>query len=181
MASKPPIPELTAEQARALLKYEPETGRLFWLARPREMFSSYLGYRAWNGRFAGAEAFTSNMKGYRQGGIFARAHYAHRVIWLIQTGDWPKADIDHINGDRSDNRWANLRDASRTENAKNAFRKSSNTSGVNGVYRRKGKWRAQIRVDGRSTYLGDFDSLDDAAAARAAADVKYGFTGRHGS
>ncbi|WP_446719173.1 HNH endonuclease signature motif containing protein [Halocynthiibacter sp. C4] len=108
---------------------------------------------------------------------------AHRVIWAMFYGRWPAKDIDHINGDRTDNRISNLRHVSRAENARNSSRSSANTSGRTGVYKVKksGKWNARIRVDGRFINLGFFKEFEAACAARAVAESKYGFSARHGS
>lgn len=173
----------TADQVRLVLRYEPETGRLFWLVRPLEFFNSKNSHSIWNSRFAGKEAFTRlNRWGHRVGSLFDVNHFAHRVIWLMQTGAWPEQHIDHINGIGSDNRFINLRAATPSENQRNKGRNSRNTSGVNGVTwrSRERKWIAQIRVDGGHKHLGSFDKLEDAAAARAVANVEHGFSARHG-
>ncbi len=176
-------PELTADQARELLKYDPQTGRLYWLPRDRELFSRDQSWKTWNTRFAGHKAFTSvNVGGYRQGAIFGHMYVAHRVIWLLVNSEWPPADIDHVNGDRVDNRWSNLRSVTRSENGHNRKRTSRNTSGVNGVswVKRARKWIAYIHIDGRSKSLGVFDSIEEAASARARANAQHGFSARHG-
>jgi len=183
-----PIP--TPETLCKLLRYEPETGLLFWRKRPVEMFSdSGCGGQAgvaarWNGRFAGKEALTAkHSTGYRYGMIFGHAYFAHRVIWAMETGEWPPDQIDHINGVRNDNRLVNLRAVSRAVNSKNQRRPKSNTSGVIGVcwHRTHGKWVARIKRDGKNIHLGLFTSKSDAIAARAAADIDLGFHPNHGS
>lgn len=159
------------------LRYEPETGKLFW-QDCEEM------PKRWRTRWAGKEAFTSdNGKGYRQGSIGGMYFEAHRVIWPIHYGEWPSDQIDHINGVRNDNRISNLRVVTAKENRRNASMRSDNTSGVCGVYWHKagGKWHARIMVDGRSKHLGLFTTFDAAAAARAEASRRYGFTDRHGT
>lgn len=94
MASRPLLPALTAERARALLIYNPETGALNWrVARP--------------GTLSGALAGTRTSEGYTQVEIDYRLYKAHRVIWLIMTGKWPTHQVDHRNGMRADNRWKN--------------------------------------------------------------------------
>ncbi|WP_158235398.1 HNH endonuclease [Caulobacter sp. FWC2] len=115
--------------------------------------------------------------------INGRDYRAHRIIWLIQTGEWPANDIDHINGARDDNRWVNLRDVSGFENHRNKIISPRNTSGVNGIHYEKArkKWQVRIKSEGRSIALGRFDTLEEAIAARAAADAKHGFSPRHGS
>ncbi|QWY83223.1 HNH endonuclease protein [Rhizobium phage RHph_X2_25] len=174
---------LTFEQANELLQYESDTGKLFWLPRPARMFTSTSHWKRWNTRFANKEAFvTRHGEGYRMGVVLGHKCLAHRIIWLLCHGAWPLGQIDHINGDRTDNRIANLRDVSNAENMRNTSRRSDNTSGVTGVYlnREMKKWAADIRVDGRTISLGLFETINEAATARSAANSKYGFTDRHG-
>ena len=137
-----------------------------------------------NTKYAGREAISAvdRSLGYKKGSIFNAKCYAHRVIWAMQTGEWPADDIDHINGDRADNRWENLRAVERKDNARNAKRRSTNTSGMMGVqwHPALGKWRARIMVDGRSIALGCYHSLEDACAARKSAERRYGFHENHG-
>lgn len=111
-----------------------------------------------------------------------RKYQLHRIIWLLTHGDWPRGCIDHINGDRTDNRPANLRDVTRQENSMNQALNSRNTSGVVGVRWREryGKWEAQIKVSGRHQYLGRFASFEAAVAARKEAERLNGFHPNHG-
>ena len=91
-------------------------------------------------------------------------------------------EIDHINGDKIDNRISNLRDVTKLENAKNASISANNTSGFNGVYwvKTKGVWVAKIWTQGKLKHLGYFDKIQDAVAARKLANKKYGFSDRNG-
>lgn len=106
--------------------------------------------------------------GYRQIRCFGAARYSHRIAFALAHGRWPKATIDHINGNRKDNRLANLREASRSENQCNRGRQKNNTSGVAGVHyhRASGKWQAYIAKAGRQKHLGLFPTREEAAAAR---------------
>ena len=174
-----PSPELL----RKLLRYEPETGKLFWLPRPAKMFSDQRSFNAWNARYADKEALTAlDGQGYNTGSIYGKKYNAHRVIWAMAHNAWPVGDIDHINGMRTDNRLINLRNVSRSMNRRNAKMQSNNTSGHNGVswYAGTGKWRADIRIDRVQKYLGSFPNIADAIAARKAAEADHGFTERHG-
>ena len=99
---------------------------------------------------------------------FGKTHSAHRLAWFYMTGEWPKLDIDHINGVKHDNRFANLRDVPETLNAQNERRvRGNNKSGYMGVLFRKdrGKWEAKIRINGKSKRLGSFTNPEDAHAA----------------
>lgn len=177
------MPDHSFAEISAALKCEPETGRLFWLPRPPSRFSTVHACNAWNARFAGREAFTSHSSdGYLVGSYGGRQYRAHRIVWLLVTGRWPKAEIDHINGARDDNRLENLREVSRAENNRNKRRHAHNSSGQNGVcwLRESNKWFAQIGVNGRTEYLGCFDTIEAAIAARADADHRHGFSIRHG-
>lgn len=148
---------LTAEQARELFVYEPETGRLSWRSGAR----------------AGKEAGSLYANGYRVVRIGNRERCtAGRLIWLIQTGEWPGAEIDHINRDRSDNRWSNLRDVPSKANAANRGMRAGNASGVQGVswHKTRRRWYAHIRQDGAQKSLGYFEKFEDAVAARARAE-----------
>lgn len=174
--------ELEAETVRDLLRCEPETGKLFWRARKSSWFPSEHRCKIWNTRYAGQEAFTSGSgQGYYVGSIFKRLYAAHRIVWVICTGRWPAEQIDHINGIRTDNRFDNLREVSNVENGRNQQLKASNTSGVNGVRQRGNRWLAEIVVDGARITLGSFHTQDAAAAARSAANARYGFSARHGA
>lgn len=182
--------ELTYAEISKLLKYEPETGKFFWLPRPIEMFSdsAFRGgaeakAKTWNIRYAGKEAFTSLQNcGYVQGGILGRGYLAHRVAWLLATGSWPSDQIDHINGDRTDNRIENLREVSNAENARNMSISVRNKSGLPGVFRdtKRGKWVANIGENSRTKHLGSFDDFESAALAREKAKAEQGFHPNHG-
>ncbi len=187
MAIKPlPSPEVL----RQLLRYEPETGKLFWLPRGAQWFNATQGRTAahacanWNARYAGREAFTAtDHNGYRCGAILNVNFLAHRVVWAIHYGQEPSGQIDHINGMPHDNRLANMRIASQSENMRNLRRPRNNTSGQVGVTWRKqeAKWSARIVVAGkRSISLGRFHAYEDAVAARKEAEVTFGYHANHG-
>jgi len=119
---------------------------------------------------------------YRVVGISGRKYFAHRLAWLIHFGKWPKEHIDHINGDGSDNRLLNLREANTEVNAKNQKLNSRNRSGRVGVYQVAGtdKYVAQIFSKGVYRYLGAFGSFEAASQARAKAELELGFHQNHG-
>jgi len=144
--------------------------------------SSYHKCHKWNSRYAGKEAFTTgDGLGYKHGSIWNRKIKAHRVIWCLVYGEWPDGKIDHISGDRADNRISNLRVVDDIENARNMARRYDNNSGCTGVSKfRCSQWRARIHVNGEDKFLGLFDSKDEAIAARQAAEKKYGHHINHG-
>lgn len=176
-----PSPELL----RQLLAYDPETGRLRWRERSDDFFSTgYRNARAWNALHAGSPALDKvDQYGYRGGMVLGVRVSAHRAIWAIVTNRWPAHQIDHVNGDRADNRFANLRDVTNEMNARNKKRHRFNSSGHNGVSWDKGcqKWRVHIGLGGKIKYIGVYPRIEDAVAARAAAECGHGFTGRHGA
>jgi hypothetical protein len=185
--------DITPELCRQLLRYDPETGKLYWLPRPASMYGDSVchgGVRtaqwaadAWNGRHAGKEAFTAtNDAGYHVGTILGMIMRAHRVIWAIEHGEWPPNQIDHGDGDRGNNRSRNLGLATNAENHKNEGKPKNNTSGVAGVRwcKQAQRWRATIKVDYRERHLGRFNTIEEATAAREAAKARFGFAANHG-
>lgn len=183
MTSELPSPELL----RKLLRYEPDTGKLFWRERTPDMFadSGYGGSDGccarWNSKHALSEAFTSkDSSGYFRGRVFGVGYTASRVIWAIHTGVAPVLHIDHINGIRTDNRFANLREVSAHENTKNAKKRCDNKSGYSGVTMQGGSWIAQIGGGKTRKYIGSFKTLEDAITARKEAELKYNYHENHG-
>jgi hypothetical protein len=164
---------------RQLFAYEPDTGRLVWRNRPREMFKSKQAFGAWNAKYAGQSAKCIGGGGYLTVRINKVAYFTHRIIWKIQTEREPLALIDHINGDKTDNRWINLREATHSQNNRNSRAKSTNTSGLKGVSRDKVYWRATIYADGKWNYLGNFKTPEAAheAYCKASAEL-HGDYGR---
>lgn len=161
------------ELVRQLIRYEPETGNLYWLPRPESMFDAPRDAIAFNGRFAGREAFTAiGSHGYKNGRVLGCTLLAHRLIWALETGHWPKDQIDHVNGIRTDNRIENLREASNSQNSMNQGVRADNTSGHKGVCWHSGakKWRAYINLNGKRTHLGFFSCARMAGAAYAKAN-----------
>jgi hypothetical protein len=125
---------------------------------------------------AGAAAGTDNGEGYLSVNLFGQSRRVHRIAWVYVHGVWPPAGIDHINGNRSDNRIANLRLATQAENNQifTSLRKGK-TSQFQGVYwceprgNRRGRWRALIAVNGKKVNLGSFQFESEAADAYARA------------
>jgi hypothetical protein len=150
---------LTQERARELVAYDPETGLFRWTVGRV-------------GCSAGAVAGSACTNGYRRIKLDRREYLAHRLAWFWMTGAWPSREIDHANGDKSDNSWRNLREATRSQNKANTRARSDSASGVKGVRWHRGKWRASIEVDGRAINLGRFDDMADAAAAYDTAELQ---------
>lgn len=160
------------EVLRQLIRYEPETGKLFWKERGPEWFKSEcypleVCAGRWNTKHAGRPALDCISEGYKVGNMLGRRVLAHRAAWAIYYGKWPADQIDHINGDGTDNRIANLREATNAENQQNLSMRQDNRSGFLGVswHSAGGKWRASIRSKGQIYHLGLFEHIFDAAAA----------------
>lgn len=151
---------------RQCFDYDPETGILTWRERPREHFPTFAGMVASNAKYAGKQAGKCLSKGYPQVGFLGKTWPCHRIIWKMVTGKDPD-QIDHINHDRADNRWSNLRSANEQQNHFNMPRYRNNRSGFKGVHRhsQNQKWIAQIRSNGRSRHIGSFDTVEAAKAA----------------
>lgn len=169
-----------------ILRFDPESGKLFWKERPASMFAEGKHSAAhtcakWNSSFAGKEALTARHgAGYRHGSVLGVNALAHRVIWKLVT-DEDAVEVDHIDGNRSNNQLSNLRSVSREVNRRNAARHRDSVTGVTGVRRAiHGGWQAHITVDYRITCLGTFPTIEEATAARKAAEAKHKFHPNHG-
>lgn len=162
-------------ELRQLIRHNPETGRLYWLPRSLLSGPSHL-VKSWNVQRAGKEALTATeSRGYRYGRIGGSTVMAHIVVWALEHGEVPSDEIDHINGDRQDNRPLNLRVASRSLNCANRAPSGSGTSIYKGVSRSGKRWMAQIKVKQKRLILGRYDSEVDAAKAYdMAAKVHFG-------
>lgn len=154
--------DLTCEELRRIIFYEPQTDCFTWRVATAR--------RVKVGEPAGGKS-----EGYMFIRIHGRLYRSHRLAWLYMTGQWPKNLIDHINGIGDDNRFVNLREATNAENQRNRKKKKDNTSGFKGVCFVKSKrlWMASIRAQRKSINLGYFRAPEDAYAAYCAAAKKY--------
>jgi hypothetical protein len=172
-----------------LLRYDEATGTLFWRERSADAcnetdyWSAEHTAKVFSTRYAGKPALNRIMdKGYRRGSLAGRTTFAHRVVWKMAYGSEPE-HIDHINGDRADNRLINLRAVTRTQNNRNAKRRRDNTTGVTGVkwHKANRKWVAVIKNNGKDKYLGSFLTIEEATEARKKAALLMGYSERHGA
>ena len=158
-----PTNELTAEYLRSILNYDPVSGIFTWKVRTSR--------RVKVGDIAGCPGGG----GYLRIKVCSRPHKAHRLAWLYVYGVWPKDQLDHVNRVRTDNRISNLREVSHKQNHQNRSKPSNNTSGHPGVVwnKQRSKWQAQIKHNQKSIHLGYFSILEEAIAARKAAEKLY--------
>jgi len=147
---------LTADYVRSILDYDPETGTLRWKHR-------HDAPPTWNARYALKTAGCKSSKGYWFISINYKRYLAHRLAWLYVTGYWPKHQIDHIDVDKLNNRFSNLREATNSQNHANILAQKNNKCGVKGVslHQDGRKWVAWCKRN----YLGIFDNIEDAAKA----------------
>ena len=148
MTNAAKLPLIDPALVSSLFRYEEAAGRLYWLSRTPD-------------RPAGAMASQ-----YWAISIFGRRYFAHRLVWAWHTREWPKGEIDHINGDKLDNRFENLRDVTRRVNKQNIRTPNRNNVGLLGTHLfRNGRWKSSINVNGRNVHLGYFDTTEEAHEA----------------
>lgn len=149
-------PDLTAEYLRAVIHYDPEAG-------------------TFTRRETGEECTSGHGAGYRTVSVAGRLYLAHRIAWLYVKGVWPDGQLDHRDRDRANNRFKNLRPATNQQNCWNMGPQRNNTTGVRGVHResRTGKYCATMRIEGKTRYLGRFETLEAAAQAYRAAEKEH--------
>lgn len=166
---------ITQEELKKLLHYDPETGAFTWLR--------ITSNRVKVGMEVGSILNSSCGKSYIETRICCKRYLIHRLAFLYMTGSLPSEEVDHIDGNGCNNKWINLRKSDRSENQKNIRRRIDNKSGITGVYWSKNrcKWIAQISLNGRIKFLGNFDNIFDAACVRKSAHIKHGYHVNHGS
>jgi hypothetical protein len=148
---------MNAERARELIRYEPETGEFFYTARRSNACRK-------DGR-----AGTQGQRGVVIVRLDGKTYLAHRVAFLLMTGEWPKNDVDHIDGVPSNNRWSNLRDVPHKNNTYNihgtpSHKRHSRLLGAHWCSQGQ-HWKSSITVDGKAIYLGVFASDEEASSA----------------
>lgn len=175
--------EAAAKAAASQLLYIPASGALIWLAKTGDSPE----VMRWNKRYAGKDAGCVDERGYLRVVILVNGRKqkirGHTLAWFIVHGAVPSGEIDHINGVRSDNRIANLRQVSRSENQRNKGLQKNSSTGYVGVTRSRGrdKWEAYGRDGDRRIYLGLFDSPEAAAVVAKGFRDERGYSARHGT
>lgn len=163
-----------ADYLRQCLDYDPATGIAIWKRRPLSHFEIISLGRRWNSSYAGKQAGAGETGPYARAMIDSVRYELHRLIWKIMTGESPSM-IDHENRKKRDNRWNNLRIATRAQNSANATLQRNNTTGLKGVTRHKvnGTYIASIGAkNDKTSYIGSFATPEAAFAAYSEAAKK---------
>lgn len=160
----------TQSQLRELLRYNPGTGEFYWRKSRKN-----------NSIPAGSAAGSLDGRGYVQIHINGKRWKAHRLAWVYMSGEQPVGEIDHIDGNRANNIWSNLRPASHKQNGENIKLRADNTSGFRGVCfdKRRGRWMSKVEHHKKQYNLGYFDTAELAARAARAKRAEL-FTHDHG-
>jgi len=162
--------KVTQEQLKLYVSYAPMTG----------IFTRIKALGNQKARWENKPTGSVSGNGYILIGLLGRQVQAHRLAWLYMTGNLPKQDIDHINGNKKDNRWENLRDVSRAENLHNQRKSNKNNiSGYLGVSVKRSKYQARIVAEGKCQSLGVFDTPEEAHEAyiKAKRELHSGYVG----
>ena len=174
------VSELTQEYVKSRLDYK--NGCFYWKKK-----SICRGCdRTFNIRYSNKRAGSIKADGYREIGIQVKGRnhkfYEHRLIWFWHHGKWPKDEIDHINGNRADNRIENLREVTHMENQKNQKVYKNSTSGLMGVswIKSYGKWHAYIQINYKHFNLGWYYDFFEACCVRKSAERRNEFHPDHG-
>lgn len=175
-------------ELKKLIHYDSDTGVFTWLNRDIEYFKDQRSCDIWNTRYNGATAgcvskYGSNgrFKLYSVIRVKGKQHLAHRLAFLYMNGESP-VEVDHINGDGTDNRWCNLREVSHAENCRNTGLHKRNKSGMSGIHwcNRDRHWIVRISDNGRSICIGYFKDKFEAFCARKSAENDLHYHTNHG-
>ena len=177
---------LRDDYLRARLQHDPVTGEIIWSPVTREDFATLNAFTSWQTRCEGKAAARDRGDGYHVIAFRVEGQQvkllAHRVMWFLHYEVWPKGQLDHISGDPSDNRIANLRDVSASGNRRNMKCRANGRTGVPGVSwsAHAKRWLARITYGGKQRNLGYYLRFEDAVTARQKAAQEQGYHKNHG-
>jgi len=157
---------ITQAELQSIYNYNKLTGNFTRLKKGKFPIGSIVG--------------TVNKKGYIRLHIKGRAYLAHRLAWLYEYGKFPNDCIDHIDGNKKNNKMCNLRDVCIADNQKNQPLHTRNKSGTAGVIWERNRWKVGIGVNGKTKFIGTYINKEDAIEARLSAEVLYGYHKNHG-
>ncbi len=165
---------ITQETLKSLLNYNHETGLFRWLKRRRGARKNLIAGCLWTNKGG---------KSYIRIVINQKHYLAHRLAWLYITGSFPVDEIDHADGNGTNNKFSNISDVYHSQNSKNVKLRADNKSGITGIHWDKAlnKWLAQIRIENKVIYLGIYKTIFAAAYARHAAELEHEFHKNHGT
>ena len=155
----------SADLLREFFDYDPLTGLLTWRKRDLSHFVSQRLCNTWNRTFAGKPAGWTNANGYLATKILTVSYLIQRIVWKIVTGDEPPEQIDHIDGNRTNNRFENLRGANALESARNRTVHKNNKLGLKGVTKRGNTYISRMYNQGKDAYIGTFKTAEEASEA----------------
>jgi hypothetical protein len=169
--------KITQKQVTDLLHYDPDTGAFTWRLRSREYFKDDRSWKIWNTRFAGRKAGAEKHNktvSYLVIAIDGKTHYAHRLAWIYMVGSMPEKDVDHKDCNGLNNRWDNLRAATRSQNMANR-RGRKNPTGIKGVIfcKRDNIYKVQIGKEGRYHHIGSYKTPELAQTAYSNAATEF--------
>jgi hypothetical protein len=166
-----PKPMPSQSHIKECFEYDEMSGVLTWKVRPLDHFKNAHGMNTFNSKFAGKIAGHASKRGYISTLVDGLSYLVHRVIWVLMTGEDPGNLIDHWDTDKSNNRWSNLRKATKQQNGCNRGAPANSKTGIKGVSwdRARKKFFASIAINGKTKGLGRFETADEARAAYAAA------------
>lgn len=171
----------TQQELSDIFEYHPETGAFTWKPRSEKFFRSAGYAKSWNEKFAGrVVAGVTNGKGYALLEFRRKRVLAHRAAWALVHGEYPSGSIDHIDGERLNNRLTNLRDVSHSVNMRNQKLNRNNKTGFSGIFWNGTSYEAGIKFKKRKIHLGKFSTLEKAVDARKDAEKRLGFHPNHG-
>jgi hypothetical protein len=173
---------LTQEILKELIHYDPDTGIFTWKERGIKWFKRSSNCKWWNSRYSNKQAghiHENSGMVYIVIRVLKTRYQGHQLAILYEKGDFVK-EVDHIDGDGTNNKIKNLREVTHLENSKNQKLRKNNKTGFNGIDYRNKKYKVRIGDNCERLWIGTYDTLEEAIEARKEAEIKYGYHENHG-